>query len=375
MGHPGVFVLDTDRRGMDAGGYGGGLPGGYGGGMKPGDWSCPGCRDHQFARNLHCRKCGTPNPNLAGGLAGPPNFATGQNTAVAAAMPAGPSTVGDMAAAVVVPAATTPAGTDGSAVTVGTGMTRGTGPEHEDAATPPGPWSNEDDKPPSVLRAEIKALMIRNEFLENVANEQAQKIFGLEEQVRSNAMEVSAASERINIAESELARARACQARPGPADAQCGLVSLAATIVPGGPSSARELGASLLAAAGRGQENAHHVVALPPSANRPSTVAQALSSKKSSKPDKSDKDICYYFTHGGCTSGNKCKWQHERAATARPISQISQHLKDLTATHSASGPIVLNPRNHKADCWQLVNLGKCEYGDDCRFKHPDVRPA
>jgi len=36
-----------------------------GGGMLPGDWACPGCGDHQFARNTDCRKCGTPNP--AGG--------------------------------------------------------------------------------------------------------------------------------------------------------------------------------------------------------------------------------------------------------------------------------------------------------------------
>merc|ERR1712185_7026 len=32
---------------------------------KPGDWICPGCLDLQFARNAQCRKCNTPNPNLA----------------------------------------------------------------------------------------------------------------------------------------------------------------------------------------------------------------------------------------------------------------------------------------------------------------------
>jgi len=29
---------------------------------KPGDWMCPCCGDHQFARNQHCRRCNTPNP-------------------------------------------------------------------------------------------------------------------------------------------------------------------------------------------------------------------------------------------------------------------------------------------------------------------------
>lgn len=31
-----------------------------------GDWYCPGCNDHQFARNTECRKCGQPNPNNGG---------------------------------------------------------------------------------------------------------------------------------------------------------------------------------------------------------------------------------------------------------------------------------------------------------------------
>jgi predicted RNA-binding Zn-ribbon protein involved in translation (DUF1610 family) len=29
---------------------------------KPGDWDCPKCNDHQFARNSHCRKCGAAKP-------------------------------------------------------------------------------------------------------------------------------------------------------------------------------------------------------------------------------------------------------------------------------------------------------------------------
>lgn len=30
--------------------------------MKPGDWKCPKCCDLQFARNHHCRRCGTGRP-------------------------------------------------------------------------------------------------------------------------------------------------------------------------------------------------------------------------------------------------------------------------------------------------------------------------
>lgn len=48
-----------------AGGMGAPMGGGMAGGMttmKPGDWNCPGCGDHQFGRNDVCRKCGTPKP-------------------------------------------------------------------------------------------------------------------------------------------------------------------------------------------------------------------------------------------------------------------------------------------------------------------------
>merc|ERR1719330_1195943 len=48
------------------GGQMGGMMGGMCGNMKPGDWSCPGCGDHQFAKNATCRKCGTPKPENAG---------------------------------------------------------------------------------------------------------------------------------------------------------------------------------------------------------------------------------------------------------------------------------------------------------------------
>jgi predicted RNA-binding Zn-ribbon protein involved in translation (DUF1610 family) len=38
-------------------------------GLKPGDWHCPACGDLQFAKNMECRKCGTPNPDPEGSQA------------------------------------------------------------------------------------------------------------------------------------------------------------------------------------------------------------------------------------------------------------------------------------------------------------------
>jgi len=38
-------------------------------GVKPGDWHCPNCGDLQFAKNVECRKCSTPNPDPAGSQA------------------------------------------------------------------------------------------------------------------------------------------------------------------------------------------------------------------------------------------------------------------------------------------------------------------
>ncbi|CAK0903238.1 unnamed protein product, partial [Prorocentrum cordatum] len=29
---------------------------------RPGDWNCPGCGDHVFAKNSTCRRCGAPKP-------------------------------------------------------------------------------------------------------------------------------------------------------------------------------------------------------------------------------------------------------------------------------------------------------------------------
>lgn len=37
---------------------------------RPGDWSCPNCGDHVFARHAVCRRCGTANPNGTGGGGG-----------------------------------------------------------------------------------------------------------------------------------------------------------------------------------------------------------------------------------------------------------------------------------------------------------------
>lgn len=42
--------------------------------MKPGDWLCPSCCDLQFARNTHCRKCATTRPDQGtaeGGMPAP----------------------------------------------------------------------------------------------------------------------------------------------------------------------------------------------------------------------------------------------------------------------------------------------------------------
>lgn len=33
--------------------------------MRPGDWRCEHCNDHQFERNLACRKCGAPKPTVS----------------------------------------------------------------------------------------------------------------------------------------------------------------------------------------------------------------------------------------------------------------------------------------------------------------------
>lgn len=50
---------------MAAQGMSMGMEGGRGSHHQPpmaGDWFCPGCGDLQFARNLECRRCRTPNP-------------------------------------------------------------------------------------------------------------------------------------------------------------------------------------------------------------------------------------------------------------------------------------------------------------------------
>mmetsp|Transcript_85503 Transcript_85503/g.238647 ORF Transcript_85503/g.238647 Transcript_85503/m.238647 type:complete len:322 (+) Transcript_85503:109-1074(+) len=51
-------------------GVAGGLPPRAGGANNqramPGDWNCPKCRDLQFARNKQCRMCGTPKPEAGG---------------------------------------------------------------------------------------------------------------------------------------------------------------------------------------------------------------------------------------------------------------------------------------------------------------------
>merc|ERR1719359_911960 len=55
--------------GTDLGG-GGGAGGPPKQNMMPGDWNCEKCGDHQFARNLSCRKCSAPRPASAGPVPG-----------------------------------------------------------------------------------------------------------------------------------------------------------------------------------------------------------------------------------------------------------------------------------------------------------------
>eukprot|EP00930_Biecheleria_cincta_P033469 TRINITY_DN23199_c0_g1_i1.p1 TRINITY_DN23199_c0_g1~~TRINITY_DN23199_c0_g1_i1.p1 ORF type:complete len:422 (+),score=84.24 TRINITY_DN23199_c0_g1_i1:55-1266(+) len=56
--------------GGGGGGSGGGGGGAAGGEFMQGDWNCPSCGDHQFARNTNCRKCGAAKADGAGGSAG-----------------------------------------------------------------------------------------------------------------------------------------------------------------------------------------------------------------------------------------------------------------------------------------------------------------
>jgi len=57
-------IMAMPCSGGGAGGYG---VSGYGGAgaeleLRPGDWICPRCNDHVFARNSACRRCSTPRP-------------------------------------------------------------------------------------------------------------------------------------------------------------------------------------------------------------------------------------------------------------------------------------------------------------------------
>merc|ERR1719378_1316855 len=56
--------------------------------MMPGDWVCPSCGDHQFARNTSCRKCGAAKPmdaGMGGGCYGKANGGKGAGAAGGAA--------------------------------------------------------------------------------------------------------------------------------------------------------------------------------------------------------------------------------------------------------------------------------------------------
>lgn len=61
------FARNAECRKCGAANPGGGKGGKGGGkGQKPGDWFCPSCNDLQFAKNDQCRKCGEPNPDPDG---------------------------------------------------------------------------------------------------------------------------------------------------------------------------------------------------------------------------------------------------------------------------------------------------------------------
>lgn len=68
-----AFDLLSSLLGLGGGGCGkaGGKGNGGDADMMPGDWNCPNCGDHQFAKNATCRQCGAPNPNGGGTAWGP----------------------------------------------------------------------------------------------------------------------------------------------------------------------------------------------------------------------------------------------------------------------------------------------------------------
>lgn len=228
-----------------------------------------------------------------------------------------------------------------------------------------GPWANDEDKPPSVLRAEIKALIIRNEFLETVANEQAQKIFMLEEHLRNQSVEMQTAVERVHIAEAQAVRAREAQATGH----HTGLMALAASIVPGGPSSARQLGRDLAQ-----QVGIQFPQAAPGNANAggpPSWAKWPGDAQAQSIPGGGgggggggkERESCWFFENGGCAKGAKCPFRHDGSGGGGGGGMQSMPMGGGGASKSAT------------PCWNFVHEGKCEYGDGCRFTHPGCPPA
>jgi len=58
-------MMQTMMASMGSGGEGGKGNVACGKGMKPGDWNCPSCGHHNFARNLACQMCGAAKPGAA----------------------------------------------------------------------------------------------------------------------------------------------------------------------------------------------------------------------------------------------------------------------------------------------------------------------
>lgn len=82
-----VDVKVAEAKGSGKGGEkgkAGGKEGKDGKGFLPGDWNCPSCGYHNFARNLECQKCGTANPS-------PSPFFAGKGAAAQAAPQQGDS--------------------------------------------------------------------------------------------------------------------------------------------------------------------------------------------------------------------------------------------------------------------------------------------
>lgn len=94
-GPGGMMALQMGGVGLVTGGYGGG-PQQV---MLAGDWICSRCRDHQFARNVSCRRCGAPrdgmqNPTTASLFGGEGGFSAAATSGLSATAASGRTRTG-----------------------------------------------------------------------------------------------------------------------------------------------------------------------------------------------------------------------------------------------------------------------------------------